>query len=247
MKKIYILIPWFHPAYKAGGPIQSIANMIRELWQEDISFSIFCSDQDLDGTKLDIPADEWVQENDKTRIWYSSSITILPVLKKEIREQRPDHLFIVGLYDWNYNFKLLLFAKGVNKIISVRGMLHPEALAQKPFKKKVYLSLWKLLGCHKKHLFHATDDVEAGYIKKVFGSSARVAVAGNFPMLYEQLPIPVKEKGKLKLVSVALISPMKNYLLVLEALRAVGNEKGASIEYTIYGPIKDREDRKSVV
>ena len=29
--KGYILIPWFQPAYKAGGPIQSIANMVKGL------------------------------------------------------------------------------------------------------------------------------------------------------------------------------------------------------------------------
>ena len=28
---IFILIPWFHPAYKAGGPIQSVANMVNGL------------------------------------------------------------------------------------------------------------------------------------------------------------------------------------------------------------------------
>ena len=297
MEKIFILIPWFHPAYKAGGPIQSIVNMVKELtvgsgqWavgssqltvgSGEFSFNIFTSNKDLDGGVLEVACDQWISgqwimpapytkgytgdnevmpalmtkgssgDNAKTRIWYSSSNDILPVLKREIKEQKPDHFFVVGLYDWNYNFKPLLFTKGVNKIISVRGMLHPEALAQKPFKKKIYLWLWKLLGWHKKHLFHATDDVEAGYIKKVFGSSARVAVAGNFPLLHECLPMPAKQRGVLKLVSVALISPMKNYALVLMALQAVGSRlpiaigmavgssQLASIEYNIYGPIKD--------
>ena len=48
-------------------------------------------------------------------------------------------------------------------------------------------------------------------------------VAGNFPNLYSALPMPEREVGKLKFVSVGLISPMKNYLLVLEALKAVGS------------------------
>jgi glycosyltransferase involved in cell wall biosynthesis len=49
--------------------------------------------------------------------------------------------------------------------------------------------------------------------------------------------LPFKEPGKLKLVSVGLISPMKNILLVLQALGRVTDE----VEYDIYGPIKDED------
>ena len=31
LMNIFISLPWFHPAYKAGGPIQSIANMVNGL------------------------------------------------------------------------------------------------------------------------------------------------------------------------------------------------------------------------
>ena len=29
-KKIFITIPWFLPAFRAGGPIQSVANLVKE-------------------------------------------------------------------------------------------------------------------------------------------------------------------------------------------------------------------------
>jgi glycosyltransferase involved in cell wall biosynthesis len=115
-------------------------------------------------------------------------------------------------------------------------MLHPEALLQKSFKKKIYLWLWKILGMHKQNIFHATDKKEREYIQQVFGLKTRVLVAANFPKILPRQTVIVKKEGSLKLISIALISPMKNILCVLEALLfTTGN-----IEYNIYGPVKDK-------
>ena len=48
---IFICIPWFHPAFRAGGPVQSIANMVHEM-NRDIDFYIFCANTDLNNTTL---------------------------------------------------------------------------------------------------------------------------------------------------------------------------------------------------
>ena len=301
--------------------------------QEAMEFKIFCGNKDLDGSLLQgVAFDEWVQYNTNTKVWYSSTSNILPVLLQEIKKEKPDWLFITGIYDWQFNFKPLLFCKGVKKIISVRGMLHSGALSQKSFKKKIYLGLWKLLGLHKGkpmgnrqwakgnrqwamgneentmgneentigneentmgngeaaignrqwaidkeeranekwgNVFHATDEAEKKYIEQVFGNSVTVKVAANFPNVLAVQPVVQKEPGELKLVSVALISAMKNVLLVLEALsresgvwsreeeeggslesgvgsqekKVVSGESSivSSIEYNIYGPIKDKQ------
>jgi glycosyltransferase involved in cell wall biosynthesis len=116
-------------------------------------------------------------------------------------------------------------------------MLHPGALAQKKWKKKIYLQLFKLLEYHYKVDFHATDEEEANYIRNYFNEPAKVFVAGNFPNKLSLLPVADKEVGKLKLVTVAIISPMKNILLVLEALEKLADD----IQYDIYGPVKDEE------
>ncbi|MBK8521414.1 MAG: hypothetical protein IPL54_11285 [Chitinophagaceae bacterium] len=181
LKKIFIP-PWFQPAYKAGGPIQSVANMVSAMGNMQLAkgqeamgnsameFKIFCSNKDLDGSLLKgVAFDEWVQYNKQTKVWYSSANNILPVLQQEIKKEKPDHLFITGIYDWQFNAKPLLFCRGVKKIISVRGMLHPGALSQKGFKKKIYLGLWKILGLQNQIVFHATDEAEKKYIQQVFG------------------------------------------------------------------------------
>ncbi len=49
MTKIFIIIPWFLPAFRAGGPVQSIANLVKQ-YNDDVQYFIFCSDTDLNGS-----------------------------------------------------------------------------------------------------------------------------------------------------------------------------------------------------
>lgn len=95
--------------------------------------------------------------------------------------------------------------------------------------------MMKWMKVDKKVRFHATDEGEAIFVKNIFGHSAKADVAGNFPRLFPVQEVFQKEKGVLKLVSVGIISPMKNYLLVIEALQEVK----LSVHYNIYGPVKD--------
>jgi glycosyltransferase involved in cell wall biosynthesis len=150
---------------------------------------------------------------------------------------KPDVLFIIGLFSWHYNIVPILFCKGPKKILSTRGMLHPGALSQKKWKKKIYLQLFKLLEYHHSVYFHATDEEEKSYIINKFGKPANVFVAGNFPNKICLLPLPHKVPGQLKMVSIALISPMKNILWIIKVLKECTGE----IEYNIYGPVKDEE------
>lgn len=237
MTKIFITIPWFLPAFRAGGPIQSVANLVNE-YQENVEYLIFCGDVDLNGAELqNITTNQWTQFNSQTRVWHCGPEKISDTLVKLVEKERPDVIFIIGMFSWHYNIVPLMFCKGTKKILSTRGMLHPGALKQKKWKKRVYLQLFKLLEYHYKVSFHATDEEEAGFIKNFFGEVANVFVAGNFTNRLPALPVRPKEKGSLTLVSIALISPMKNILLVLEALASVT----AHVQYYIYGPVKDEE------
>jgi glycosyltransferase involved in cell wall biosynthesis len=237
MTKIFITIPWFLPAFRAGGPIQSVANLVNE-YQENVTYRIFCGDVDLNGAELkNIETNKWIAFNENTHVWYAGPEKISDTLVKLVEKEKPDFLFIIGVFSWHYNIVPILFCKGTKKILSTRGMLHEGALSQKKWKKKIYLQLFKLFEYHYKISFHATDDEEAGFIRSYFGNVPQVFVAGNFPNKISLLPVAPKEVGNLKLVTVALISPMKNILLVLESLRQCRGK----IVYYIYGPVKDEE------
>ena len=232
---VFITIPWFLPAYRAGGPIQSVANLI-ENCNADIEYRIFCADEDLNGEPLTgIVKNEWTNYNNYTKVWYAEKENLSDVVCKEIAYTKPDVLYIVGLFSWHFNVVPMLFCKANRKIISVRGMLHPGALSQKRLKKRLFLSGLKILGIVSKNIFHATDEIEEQFIKNEFGVNTTTLVAGNFAKtIAAQLPLE-KTAGDLIMVTLALISPMKNHLIVLEALK----ECSANIKYNIYGPVKD--------
>ncbi|MFT3980963.1 MAG: glycosyltransferase [Ferruginibacter sp.] len=235
MTTVFITIPWFSPAFKAGGPIQSIANMVNTL-NEDYLFYIYTSNEDLHGQPIAITqTDQWVEYNEYTKVWYAGKRDRSQHLIDQVEAVKADVLYIIGLFDWHYNIVPLLYAKSARKILSVRGMLHPGALTQKSLKKKIFLQLLKWMNIREKTAFHATDEEEAGFIQNTMGPVKAVYTAANFPRLLEVQPLPQKKAGELSMISVGIISPMKNYLLVLQALQHVK----ATVHYSIYGPVKE--------
>jgi len=234
---VFITIPWFLPAFKAGGPIRSIANLV-DRFDEGIEYRVFCGDTDLDGSELtDIEKGKWVPFNKNTQVWYAEKGEVSKTLTDQVELLKPDVLFIIGIYTWHYNIVPLLFCKAPKKILSVRGMLHPGALTQKKVKKRLYLDMLRISGIGKKIIFHATDEEEAKFIRYEFGKKAAINIAANYGKQIVPGAQLYKTPGSLKMVTVALISPMKNYLTVLEALALCT----ADISYEIYGPVKEPE------
>lgn len=235
-KKILITYEYFLPAYKAGGPIQSIANLCRQLKQE-YEFYILCSNTDhKQNTNLSgIESNSWNDfENGTAHVYYlSKDHQKIQNLRSLVKEIKPDFTFVNGIFSPLFSIAPLLFSD--HKIISARGMVHPGALSQKSFKKKLFISLLKLMQVHKKTIFHATDEKEKEYITAIFGKKINVLIAQNFPNAIQPVYSHKKCSRQLKLVSVALIGPMKNHLLVLQAL----NQVTSKIVYDIYGPVKD--------
>ncbi len=235
-KKIVICYQHFLPAFKAGGPIQSIANLIRNL-QEELELYVITSNKDFGSEALlHVIPNAWQDfENGKAKVIYLSTEKItLFTIKQLIQEINPDSIFVNGLY--SIPFSLAPAVCFPNKtIMHVRGMLHPGALAQKKLKKQLFLKAMKWFGISRKIVFCASDAQEASFTKAIFGKNTKVHIAQNFPAHFDVLPALNKEVGHISLVSIALIGPMKNHALVLEALSLV---KG-TVQWHIYGPIKD--------
>lgn len=235
MKKIFITIPWFLPAFRAGGPVQSVANLVKE-FKDGVEYFIFCGDMDVNGAVLDsVKTGAWVEFNGHTKVWYAGQEKISDTLVKQIEKIKPDVLFIIGMFSWHYNIVPVIYGKAPLKILSARGMLHPGALSQKKWKKKIYLQLFKLMEYHHKLVFHATDKEEEKFIRNYFGAAAQIFAASNFPNKIGEALVLQKEPGSLRLISITLISSMKNILPVLTALENVTG----LVQYDIYGAVKD--------
>ena len=207
-----------------------------DTFTDNIQYRIFCGDTDLNNDPLqNIKKNEWIDYNVCTKVWYASKHDRSKILIDEVKSQNPDVLYVIGLYNWHFNIVPMLFCKANTKIISVRGMLHSGALSQKRFKKMLFLSALKGFGVVKKWFFHATDVTEKHFIEHEFGINTKTFIAGNFSKsMIEYLPMQ-KHTGTLIMGTISLISPMKNHLYVLQALKYCG----AFITYNIYGPVKD--------
>ena len=133
--KILISIPWFKPAFKAGGPIQSIDKIIKYC-HEEFRFFILCSDQDLDGSALSASSkNQFLSYSENCSVAYLSKQGSRKNFKRLFNETNPNVLYVIGIYRWQFMFYPLFLLSCPRKIISVRGMLHPGALTQKKWKK----------------------------------------------------------------------------------------------------------------
>jgi glycosyltransferase involved in cell wall biosynthesis len=227
---LYILYDYFLPAYKAGGPIRSLANL-SDLLKKDMDINIVCSNKEFGGEILPILPDQWINK-DYIRVYYAS--TGFNKFRKTINNKNRV-LFINGLYSLHFNLLPAMLLDG-RKIISVRGMLHPGALGQKRLKKKMYLLLWRSLGLHRRCEYHATSAEELQYVQDTFGRNAKIWQVPNMPHILSYYSLPQKKEGTLTIATIALISPMKNYHLVLKSLL----DCKTNIDYHIYGPVKDK-------
>lgn len=224
------------PAYKAGGPIQSLDNMVKNFTGDEASFYVYCSDKDMDGTLLNVQRGDWQQYIDNTKVYYATADECSAnILQRLLYEIQPDILFINGIFSRYFSIAPLVATTKARKVLSVRGMLHAGALSQKGLKKKLFLSLFKLRSWHRLAEFHATTEDEAQFIRDQFGNNVKIWVVPNFPKVSGyQVPLR-KDAGSIRLLSIALISPMKNIKLVIDALSRCEGD----IVYEIFGPVKD--------
>ncbi len=241
MKKVLILYDYFDPAYKAGGPIRSLVNLVN-LMEEEVDFHILTSNQDHDGSILPVEADQWINYGNSSRVKYLSKLNRgFASIKKVVTEVKPDVVYLNGMYSLPFVvYPLWIMKKWDNTkiIMAPRGMLQSEALSIKPVKKKIYLIVLKRFCLQRNVYWHMTTEQEKTDLYAFIGDSEMVIEIGNVPDFQRNIEIKPKEaKTRRVLGTIALISPMKNFHLVLKALVNSPHE----IDYIIYGPIKDQQ------
>lgn len=234
-KKVLLLYPYYWPHYKAGGPVQSLYNLVGTL-KNEAEFYLISRATDVDGSKPELPLqlNQWVNGNFNESIWYTAGITPGQVLRL-LKEVRPDVVMVNGVFNASTTLPGLLFARwlGIKIIFSPRGMLQEWGLKRGRLKKLMFLQLLKVI-LRKKEEWHATDEQEKSDILKSFNSRQVIHVAPNIPRQVSEptyLSFP-RDQEKIKLVFLSLINPNKNLHLVIEAVKR--NER---FQLDIYGPV----------
>lgn len=245
-RRIGVLIDWYLPGYKAGGPIRSCANIIAHL-KNDFNFSVITSDSDFGDTESygNIKSNEWNLRQDGTRVFYFSKWKAnYQALKNILRKEKFDVLYMNSLFSVYFTLFPLMVAR-FNKlncrlIVAPRGMLGKGALKIKPVKKKLFLFIARILGLYKKVIWHASTEQEKKEIINYFSNKAVVVVALNLSSpVQPEFISRKKEKGKLNLVFFSRISVKKNLHLVFEFLSKLPPR--CNVNFDFYGLREDAD------
>ena len=240
--KVLLFVDWFWPGFRAGGPIQSCINLIRAL-KDYVDFSVITNDRDLgmDEPYPNVLINKWQLTPEGTRVFYASPKITYLELKTIVKSESFAIMSLNSMYSRKFTQWPLSIALGDKKknyeiVLSPRGMLATGALSLKPLKKKIYLNAFRLLGIHRKLIWHATSTHEKLDIHTEFGKAVQVRVVPNLPVLVSNPRLTQnKKKGEANFISVARISPEKNTLFVI---RAFMNAKG-KVRLTFLGPVED--------
>ena len=246
IKSLLIFYDYFYPGYKAGGPIQSLTNLILSI-EIDYEISVITSAYDLNENSpyTSILINEW---NTVILPGATKPIQVLYVGKNIKRNDykllvlkvNPGVVYFNNIYSTTFFRVPLFFVKQLPEqprvVICPRGMLQKGALAVKPLKKKLYLAYLRMTGVLNNAWWHATNHEELTDIQKHFPVNKGITVAENIPKPpYNEFAKCLKTSGTLKLVFLSLITEKKNLLHLLEVIKA----SDGLITLDIFGPVKD--------
>jgi glycosyltransferase involved in cell wall biosynthesis len=240
--KIAVLIDWYLPGTKAGGPVRSVYSLVN-LLKNDFDFYIITSNTDL-GENHPYPGVESnvIFEQEGLHYFYFSrnyanSVNVLALLEKI----KPDLVYLNSFWSFPFsiNIVLLKYRSRLNApvLLAPRGMLGHGALGLKSLKKRTFILLAKLLGCYKNIYFHATQQQEQNDIESQFAHS-KILVAPNVNALAAASNKSKKQENHLKLFYLSRIARVKNLHYAIALLKKMPKE--CRVEYDIYGNLEDK-------
>ena len=244
-KKILILIDWYLPAYKAGGPIKSIYSLCASL-KDSCDFYILCSDRDLGSQNAfkGIDTEKWTKREEAMVMYMPQAKLNRRFYRRFFLESQFDSVYLNSLF--SFRFSLLpireLRKQKIRVVLAPRGMLGAGALSIKPIKKKVFLAIARLSKMFSHVHWHSTSPGESSEIREHIGRQAHILQARNFSRVF--LPHGYshskdKSKGDLRLFFLSRISKKKNLEGALRILSAL--DDSLPIELNIIGPVEEKD------
>lgn len=260
--RILALLEHYLPAYKAGGPLRTVENMVEQLG-EAFSFRIVTCDRDWsERTALpQVVPGRWSPVGSGEAIYLAPAQLGAAGLRRVIRETPHDVLYLNSVFSPRLSILPLLLARAGAiprrpVVIAPRGELHPGALgagswgsllpaslarrlgSPRYLKKKAFIALARALGLYRGVTWQASNEAEAEEVRRQVGRRARVMVAPDLAARApESLPPPVapKRAGVLRAVFLSRIDDKKNLEGAIALLHGVRGE----VHFDVYGPVLD--------
>jgi glycosyltransferase involved in cell wall biosynthesis len=265
-KTILILVPYYLPGFKAGGPIQSIAGLIEGL-KNEFGFKIVCGDRDL--------GDRQPFASEQIGRWYEygpAKVLRIPpgpagarMMIQALRLKSYDVLYMNGILSRIYSMLPLLCRwMGLLPrrpiVLAPRGEFSRGSLSIKSKRKLAYIKLSTWLGFYRGIIWHASSSFEEADIRRSMGNltvvdsasllpggsevyansrAGVIVIAKNMQLMPERGEGKKQQKraGQLRGVFVSRISPEKNLLFALRMLQGLSGD----VYFDIYGPVGNAE------
>jgi glycosyltransferase involved in cell wall biosynthesis len=253
MPKIVVLLQYYLPGFKSGGPVQSIDGLVSHLGSEyDLKVGAYDRDSGDRNPYSDLNISCW-NRVDGQSIWYiPKDYRRWLGIASFLRQETFDVLYLQSLFNpcfslWPLLLRRLGLLKGRTKVLlAPRGELSKGALSIRSRKKRYCLQLMRLLGLCRGVDWQATSAEEAEQIKASGlavacrrDEKARIFLAPNLKRFQElsKIALPKRNSCKtLRVVFLSRIAPKKNLDYALSVLATVRTD----VKFTIHGPI-DRD------
>jgi glycosyltransferase involved in cell wall biosynthesis len=236
---ILVVMDYYLPAYKAGGPIRSISNMVDTLAGE-FDFYIVARDRDCDASQAfpGIETDCWL-ERDGYHVRYVRGVGSL---RRSFRDLAFDLVYLNSFFSSFSIMSLLLRRLGLMHrtpvLLAPRGELSSRALGLKRTKKRLFVRIARWVGLHRGVIWQASSEMERKEIGTYSSGPARVTP--NMPTSVEVsaedlVRKPPKQTGRARFVFLSRLARKKNLDFALRLLAETEGE----VAFDIFGTPED--------
>lgn len=247
MKNILIFGPYL-PGKSYGGPVKSILNMVEAL-SNDYNFYIVTNDRDLNSSVpyQEVDIGSW-NNIGNAKVFYMPQGKELKYIKYILKNLNYDMVYASSFFSRSsIIIQMMCRLNYIKKpiIVAPRGEFSSGALAIKSFKKKLFLSIYKLLKVPKKIVYTCSSEGDRKDILNILGSKTQIYVAGNIVSSEINIGKIIKNKviGELRIATLSRISRIKNIDFSLQLLESISknNDVFNEIIFDIYGPLEDKD------
>jgi glycosyltransferase involved in cell wall biosynthesis len=180
---VLVMAAYYLPAYKAGGPVRSISNLV-EAFGDEVDFRIVTADRDLGDPKPypGIELNKWTPVGKALVMYVSGGARSLWNFISVLRAMRADVLYLNSFFGRKYSMlPSLLWRLGLLRtdavLLAPRGEFSIGALHLKPWRKQVYITISKAIGFYWDLTWHASSQYEERDIRRVFCETETISVA----------------------------------------------------------------------
>lgn len=241
MNKLLIITPWFLPSVKAGGPVRSVLGLSELLSEENQIYILTPSTDVITQTRHPkIQENKWILFKNNIHVYYHEEKLKKALFLDIVKQIQPKSIYLNNIWSLSYTWVPVRIISSIypniKLILATRGMLDPNSIRIKSFKKNTFLKMLNASGLKNKVIYHSTNSSETNNIKKRL-KNIKVVEIPNVNFIERSNKKSNKKRGELKILFLSRIVPIKKLDFALDILTNVPSH--LKIHFDIFGNIED--------